>query len=76
MLTLRIGNEFLPVPESWVFPKFVPGISNPVNFQPATFTVDFDEDTGGTTPPPATSFNDGAENDSPVHTLCVNINGC
>ena len=40
------------------------------------FTVDFDEDTGGTTPPPATSFNDGAENDSPVRTLCVTVNGC
>ena len=47
-----------------------------MNFQPATFTVDFDEDTGGTTPPPAASFNDGAENDSPVHTLCVTVNDC
>lgn len=47
-----------------------------MNFQPATFTVDFDEDTGGTTPPPATSFNDGAENDSPVPTLCVTVNDC
>ncbi|PPR04933.1 hypothetical protein CVT24_007314 [Panaeolus cyanescens] len=59
------ANQFLPVPEDWVFPKFVPGHSEPVNFQPATFTVDFDQDTGSDTPPPASSFNDGDENDSP-----------
>ncbi|PPQ86804.1 hypothetical protein CVT24_005672 [Panaeolus cyanescens] len=67
-----VANQFLP--EDWVFPKFVPSHSEPVIFQPATFTVDFDQDTGSDTPPPASSFNDGVENDSPFGDVFISPN--
>ncbi|PPQ78907.1 hypothetical protein CVT24_012407 [Panaeolus cyanescens] len=59
-----VANQLLPAPEDWIFPKFVPGHSKPVNFQPAAFRVDFDQDTGSDNSPPASNFNDGDENDS------------
>ena len=59
-------NEFLPVPESWVFPEVAPADSETYQAdQPATFTVDFDDEVGGDT---AQGFDDGNENDSAVST--------
>jgi hypothetical protein len=40
------GSQFLPVPENWVFPQtFENSDTYDVN-QPATFTADFDDNTG------------------------------
>lgn len=63
------ASQFLPVPENWVFPQtFENSDTYDVN-QPATFTVDFDDNTGTSDSSSTGSGssgvgNDGKENDS------------
>ncbi|EIN13861.1 hypothetical protein PUNSTDRAFT_140302 [Punctularia strigosozonata HHB-11173 SS5] len=40
------GSQFLPVPENWVFPQNFENSDTYDVSQPATFTVDFDDNTG------------------------------
>lgn len=50
------GASFLPVPEDWVFPQVSPVGGDYLVDQPATFTVDFDDE----------GIDDEDENDTPV----------
>ncbi|KAF9559713.1 hypothetical protein CPC08DRAFT_505392 [Agrocybe pediades] len=61
---------FLPVPEEWVFPSQSPVGSGYSVHQPATFTVDFDDNTGTSDSSQrgvgsSGTGDDGRENDSP-----------
>ncbi|KAJ7807344.1 hypothetical protein B0H14DRAFT_3091266 [Mycena olivaceomarginata] len=64
------NEQFLPVPEQWVLPSLDPTPGGHGVIQPATFTVDFDDNIG-TSDPSQTGAgssgesDDGKENDSP-----------
>ncbi|GJJ07068.1 hypothetical protein Clacol_001267 [Clathrus columnatus] len=53
---VQLGESFLPVPEDWVFPQVSPVGGDYLVDQPATFTVDFDDE----------GVDDENENDTPV----------
>ncbi|KAJ6538818.1 hypothetical protein DFH09DRAFT_1249584 [Mycena vulgaris] len=64
------NQQFLPVPEQWVLPSVDPAPGGHEVIQPATFTVDFDDNIGtsdGTQHGAGSSgeSDDGKENDSP-----------
>ncbi|KAK6987473.1 chitin-binding type-1 domain-containing protein [Favolaschia claudopus] len=64
------NEQFLPVPESWVLPSLDPTPGGHGVLQPATFTVDFDDnigtsDTSQTGAGSSGESDDGKENDSP-----------
>lgn len=63
------ASQFLPVPEDWVFPRWFNNSNTYDVNQPASFTVDFDDNTG-TSDSSSTGAgssgigDDGKENDS------------
>ncbi|KAJ6591336.1 hypothetical protein B0H10DRAFT_2330487 [Mycena sp. CBHHK59/15] len=75
VFTVVILLPFLSVPESWVLPSLDPTPGGHQVIQPATFTVDFDDDIGTSDPNQTGSgssgeSDDGKENDSPVLAYC------
>lgn len=58
----HFADDALPVKPEWVFPSVSPVESDTYNVdEPATFTVDFDDNTDA-----GDTGDDGEENDSPV----------